>query len=213
MFSSKFLIMLFFAVCQPCKILINEVNIESVNENDEFVELTTSNCNEIQPSLRNYLLLVIREYDKLLHSPVIVFSADLYQQKFGINRKFYVIGAPSVTPDLSFKSNAVVYPKKYDQVNCKRRCQSSVDDIDVNDVLPNGNVYSNAIILLMDKSRNSDTLNKLKLSKYNPAMKRLVSVRSLAVSNELQAIIRTYLVDAIVFSRKAPSINVHFLKL
>ena len=117
-----------------------------------------------------------------------------------------------MNPDLPFGSNAVMYTQKYDDSYSKKGTSKRITIADIHDVLPNGNMYSSAIILLKDEIRNVDGINKLKLTRQNPITKRPDNFRFIPLTDELQTIIKNHLVDAIIYSRKAPLNKCSFFK-
>ena len=77
--AAFFQVLLPILVSCKCRIVLNELNADIANKEDsEFIELAATNCNGKRPSLRDFVILVIREFDKVEQAPVIVFSADLY---------------------------------------------------------------------------------------------------------------------------------------
>ena len=194
-----------------CKICLNEINIDNseVPEIHEFLELGKCGCNEMQqPSKENYMLLVLKEYEKQKNGPVIVLHINLETMKslWLQSSSYFLIASHelSVLPDLSFSHPDVGFRKK------RKRTRMQVDlgieatsqKFHFEDVLENGNKAVMAVVLLQQKWSTSENIRNL-FTQY----KLLTGVsddnfESILITNEIEMLIKENLVDVALYSRK-----------
>ena len=187
-FYDAFLVTILLRLVSPeCQLVINEINIQSEHE---FVELRKVNCNDKVPVLQSYLVIAVKEYEEQFDHPVVIFSADLYHQKFPLNSDYFVVGRDkhATWANLLFSDSAVAF----------RHRGGGIDN-----VLENGNKYPIAVILLKEDSRSSSGISMLKLATTMVAKKRHKETNSMPITVQLQCIIDTNMVDIIPYTRRS----------
>jgi hypothetical protein len=200
---------------EDCEIAISEINTDDVGSREfmEFIELHAL-CRGA--SLRNYMLIIVKEHDERLGGPVVVFSADFYRQAFKPNKVYFVVGSPNdemkAKIDMTFTDNNVGFYRKGQiggQTTIGRFFPRSSAPVQVMDVLPNGNDYPHAAILLrqdvneQDRGGQGSGITKLSLTTYNPVSRRTTTASHLKLDDQLINIIKNHAKDMVVYSRRS----------
>lgn len=198
-----------------CSLRINEVNADSINkpipnygnavEMNEYIELIAVNCLQGEiPEMSSYVLLIVKEFDKGTQLPTVVLSADLSNSQFSALSPYFVIGSSYLSPpaNLSFDNPSVMYLRKRVFLNNRNLQLSFVyNNLDLTDVLENGNNVPIAIMLLRRDISTYD-VNKLLIKMPSNSIRGDVYYNSVALSDELQNIIFHNIVDMCVYARK-----------
>jgi len=198
---------------ERCTLLINEINVEEPNVGDfnEYIELRQVNCPaNSPPSLRPYVVLIVKEYDEIHKAPLIILSADLYHKTFKTGSQYFVIGSHSETlnPDQSFEDCAVMFGKK-----CKftAKNQPSISSFFTRtsaptcakDVLPNGSKYAMAVLLRQENRRADEGISLTRLTFRDAASKREKPEEFKVIDRAIENIIKDNIQDMVIYSRRA----------
>lgn len=199
------------------KLVINEINTDDIGgkEFDEFIELKAVHSSGTpRPALRPYILICIKG-SQPSNRPAIIFSADLYHATFkSDSSRFFVIGSLSTTlnPDMSFLDPNVYYKNKEaavaktpDLFSCGFTKQTA--PVEATNVLPDGDDYPLAFILLQDEGRASSTaereVDSVRLKWRNQRTHRVEQQPFKVITTELEDIIKKYMVDMVIYSRRS----------
>lgn len=200
-----------------CSVRLNEINTDDVGRTEffEFIELVTvcDTENEPKPSLRDYILLGLKEFHPAFKGPSIVMSVDLYHQKFKSDRTYFVVASPNKDfqskIDLPFNAPSVMFYRKK-QIQGQTGLQSFFKKTEapapLTDVIDNGNQSPMAILLLKDDSQNRDTCTgicKLRLAQRDAVSKRQKIVPHMKIDLEAELLIMDHVVDMIIYSRRS----------
>lgn len=209
---------------QNCDIVISEFNSDDIGKGEffEYIELmNVGSCNPA-PVLRNYLLIIVKEYDHRLQAPSVVFSADFYRQAFKSKKKFFVIGSPNEAMkekiDMPFSHPAVMFYRKHQSRSTpsittfftKTTAPSNLED-----VIPNGNTSPFAAILLKDTNQDREEntgINKLRLTTRDERSHRVKTVPHLKIDDTLERLIKDHLHDIVVYARQSAYNDCGFFK-
>ncbi|MGI9555572.1 MAG: hypothetical protein ACR2M9_01810 [Cyanophyceae cyanobacterium] len=211
------------ATATDCNVVISELNSDDIGRGEffEFIELM-STCRNAQ--LRNYILLIVKEYDSRLKGPSIVFSADFYLHAFQNQKNFFVIGSPNEAlkdkVNLPFTSNSVMFYRKAQispqgQTTLGAFFKKSDAPEALTDVVPNGNDSPMAAILLKQENQNRDRnegISTLRLSYRDDRSHRHRSVPHKKITQEMENLIKSHLHDIIVYSRRSVFNDCGFFK-
>lgn len=198
-------------------LVINEINTDDIGgkEFDEFIELKAVHApGATRPSLREYIVIAVKAATRRSASPVIIFSADLYHKSFSGNsaNRFFVIGSSSRTlnPDMKFLDGDVYYENREAAVASTQTLtalwtkQTAPDA--VRNVLADGEQYPMALILLKDEDRSTKEnpeIDKVRLKSRNAVTHRTEQQPFKKVTSELETIIKRYIVDMVVYSKRS----------
>jgi hypothetical protein len=199
-----------------CDIVINELNSDDIGnvQFSEFIELkSVCKGKNDRPVLRNYLLIIIREYDQKLKTPVIIFSADFYRETFKPNSNFFVIGSPNVDlrekVDMPFTNERVMFEGKIlnkpSQMKISSFFKKGSAPTSMNNAIDDGNMSPMAVILLKDENQDRDRntgISKLRLT-YDQSAHRTKTLKYLQVTPELEELIKNQMHDMIIYSRQS----------
>lgn len=210
----------FFPLISPqCDIVISEFNSDDIGRGEffEYIELMAT-CPS--PTLRNYMIIIVKEFDDHVKSSSIVFSADFYHKTFKQQQKFFVIGSPNELMkdkiDMSFSDNAVMFYRKAQlprQRSLNTYFTKASAPTALQDVIPNGNTSPFAAILLKTTRQDSENqLKKLRLSIRDDTTHRTKTVPHLKITDELEKIIADHLHDIVIYGRQTVINDCGFFK-
>jgi hypothetical protein len=189
-----------------CSLIINEINLDDPNKSEkfEFIELKKIKCADQKPSLKLYSIIIIKELEDQFKKPIIVFSADLSLSTFRDTSEYFVIGSPSLNPDLPFSSESVRYRKKFRtplQIDLQLKNDYLTKQLE--DVIENGNKVPLAIILLKEKDGQQVGVKQLMMPFPEASRRSKIFAQHLVVNDELAGIIKNSLIDMYIFSRRS----------
>jgi hypothetical protein len=205
-----------------CEFRIHEVNTDNPGdtafEKMEFIELRktffTSNREVSQCKLKDYLLIVVKEYSKMNDAPQIVFSASFYHAKVTSDSNFFVIGSSRVANvNLKFDDAGVSYKTKARDTYTAKRTIFFPEQ----NVLKNGNNYSPMAVILLkqtDYSRfqSNGSIAALSLIKYNAITKRSQYLEDKTVTEDIKELIYAHTVDMLIYARHTQFNDCKFFK-
>ena len=150
----------------------------------------------------SFWVIIVKAYDRAQKGPVIVFSADLYHGSFPGDNRYFVIGTPSdaIKPDLSFSHDDVSFKAKYKQDGTRKITEYFTHA----NVIPEGDAYPMAVILLKEENRKAASgISLLKIQSRDPKSHRSMPIVDKLVTEELEQIINSYIVDIVIYSRRS----------
>ena len=195
MANSVFLILLFLCFSKTalfCTLRINEMNIDSPSKEaiNEFIKLKKINCVNQKPPIQLYSI-IIKQYEENYHKLMIVFSADLSLSTFPEASDYFVIGSPSINPDLSFSREPVKYKKKFrTPVQIDLGLKTEYLTKQLQDVIENGNKVPLAVLLLKENNAKQLGVKQLMMPFPDATRRSKVFAKSLIINDDLAEIIK-----------------------
>ena len=168
-----------------CELRINEINAgnPSVDEQLEYIELKVFGICKTHVMFAGWKILFAKGIGGMDRKPVVLGYISLPSGRTKIrSNTLYLIGPDSINPDLSFKSSSVYLRQLYNLGS------------GINSFIPNRNKVPHAILLLQVDSKDGNIFqNYFQFAKFN---------RPTTIEGEKNEIIKKYLVDMVVYSRK-----------
>jgi hypothetical protein len=198
-----------------CSLRLNEINVDGPEkeESAEFIELKKVNCETNTPSMEYYYIIIVKEYDSNFNKPIIVFSADLTKTIFPQSSEFFVIGAPSINPDLSFSSNHVTFRKKFrTPLQIALQLQIDYEKRQLTDAIENGNQVPLAVMLLKENDAKQLGAKQLMMPFPEATRRSKVFAKPIVITDEYGTIIKNSIVDMYIFSRRSFINSCNFFK-
>ena len=158
-----------------------------------------------QPLKENYMLLIIKEYDKQYHAPVIVLQINLQSMKsvWLENSPFFLIGSMElpVLADLPFTHADVGFRNKRKRTRMEEDLgiEATARTFRFEDVFENGNKAVIVVVLLQQKWSSAENMQNL-FTQY----KSLTGVSdedfySIVIMNEIKMLIAENLEDIALY--------------
>ena len=180
---------------QTCTFKINEINVDDPQKEElgEYIELKKINCGNEQPSLEPYLLIIVKEYEQQYNNPIVVFSADLSASTYPRSSQFFVIGAPSINPHLTFNSAQVSYRKKFrTPLQIDLQLKIDYEKKQLNDAIENGNKVPLSILLLKENNVKQVGLKQLIMTVPEVNRRSKGFSKPVAINDDLAQIIKIH---------------------
>lgn len=192
MYNIKKTILIFFIIfcysaAKDCELRLNEINSDnpSKEEQMEFIELTVFGICKTYMDLGQWRILFVKGFSTSHYKPeptVLGYISFPHGKTKPRTNGLFLIGPDELKPDISFKSNNV-YLRHLFNVGTS-----------LTSFIPNGNKVPHAILLLKIDKKDATTFhNYFQISHH----------RVVSIDTAKSDLIKTYLIDMVVYSRKA----------